>query len=108
MDLLTDLLEGHVSFLPVWHLELIEEGEDLLDLLVILLDVVTGNPEVTLHLVQHLVPHLVELNRLVDDETDVWQFLVFLLAAQSDLGWDPMHSLDHFYHILEGAFHVLP
>lgn len=62
MDLLSDFLEGDVSLLPVGHLELVQEGKDLLDLLVVFLDIITSNAEVSLHLVQHFIPYLVELH----------------------------------------------
>lgn len=62
MDLLSDFLEGHVTLLPVGHLELVQESEDLLDLLIVLLNIVPSNAEISLHLVEHLISDLVELN----------------------------------------------
>lgn len=33
---------------------------------------------------------------------------MFFLTAQPDFSWDTVYSLHYLYHILEGAFHVLP
>ena len=40
MDFALDLLEGHVSVLPVWHLKRLHKVEDYLDLTVVLFNVV--------------------------------------------------------------------
>ena len=72
MDFWLDFLEGDISFFPVGHLEVFHEHEDFFDLSIIFFNVVWGRFEVISDFIEHVVPDVVELDRLIDDESDIW------------------------------------
>jgi hypothetical protein len=61
MNLLPDLFKRHVPLLPLRHLERVQETEYLPHLLVVLLNVLSRNPEISTHLLQHLPANSVEI-----------------------------------------------
>ena len=103
MDFALDLFKSNVSLLPIRHLKGFHEVEDNLHLPVVLLDVVWSRIEIVSHFVQHIRPDVVELHRLVDDVTDIGQFLNPFLTTQPDLRRYSVHSLDNFNHIFQSG-----
>ena len=104
MNFALDLLKGDISFFPIRHFKGFHKVKNNLDLTIIFFNVLRSWIEVITHFIKHVASDIIELNRLVNDMTNIWQLFNSFLTSQSDFCRNSMNSLDNFNHIFQCSF----
>lgn len=109
VDSLSDFIKGYVAFLPFWHLENFENGQNFSYFLIILFDIILGNAEILSDLFVHFTSDSVELNWLRNDASDICQFIRFFLSHVSafDFGRNSVYAFHNVDHVFERVFNVV-
>lgn len=76
---LSDLIKRHIAFLPLWHLEHLQDSQNLSDFFVIFLNIIMRHTKVFSNLFIHFISDSVEFYRLSHNTSKISKFIGFLI-----------------------------